>query len=803
MADLIQRWLAEFAVRLRGGRRWKQRVLGEVERHLREAAAEERAHGGNGGEGERRAVERFGSPKEIAEAFERERPGWRRRKVRAAVAVAAVAASVLAALVVADAFRSDESPPEVALEDSTPGSGSERSERGAPAAGSEAPRDTRRDAGSSSGEFVAVADRRLPALANMSVFLVAQDPARAVEVSRFFRRSREGARPLRETGRILLGNVGPKGESIVAYQTRGGAVGWGMGGPAALTWNFTDEVPAPLVTTTPNPVSPGEETRVMLYGIIPNEVVDVVAVIDGRELPAVIGHNAFVVQYRDALSVPDKQRSGEGPLSRGADALLLGLADGTTKVVPVDCSPGVASSCPEPRPLRDRWDWDVPVPGVPVPTSKSLVRAAENGASGGAPEADPETTRRVARAGRGTPRELEILIARSADGTTRCLTARDTKTTQPFWCLGPHPGSAQPLQFDGPLHVELRREAAGQGRLGPGRVSAFALAGLVRSDVERVAVVLRNGRERSLRLNAHRGFGYDTARSGRVPVSIRAYGRRGVVLSELQVATVGPGCSFAHASCAAATAPAQTARPAAPPKILSRLTNSRSTAVPVHPRTREASQRLRKLLEARHQARGGRPGVEASGVQLAPGSSVTQRLRTRHAGRAWSMITFETAAGRECFGLVRITRILSISCELEPVPGRRPRTILGPTENGWEDGAGWREIALWGRADSSVATLLVLHTDCTVRPVISDRDGWFFYLSEPDELDSDVWPRRLLAYDARGNLITQKWLHSGTPPPERSQRNRRPPSEGAGVVEARQGESPAPSARPQRCGPVT
>jgi hypothetical protein len=65
----IEVYLGELRRELAGGRRFKRRVLSEVEDHLREGARHEREGGVPDAEAERRVIERFGSPRVIASRF--------------------------------------------------------------------------------------------------------------------------------------------------------------------------------------------------------------------------------------------------------------------------------------------------------------------------------------------------------------------------------------------------------------------------------------------------------------------------------------------------------------------------------------------------------------------------------------------------------------------------------------------------------------------------------------------------------------------------------------------------------------
>jgi hypothetical protein len=96
---------------LRGSRRFRMRVRAEVAEHLAAAMAAELAAGASVDEAERRAIERFGPPDELAQRFADELPSRRRRPL--AIAVAAVLTIPLAGVAVSQIEREQ---PQFALE---------------------------------------------------------------------------------------------------------------------------------------------------------------------------------------------------------------------------------------------------------------------------------------------------------------------------------------------------------------------------------------------------------------------------------------------------------------------------------------------------------------------------------------------------------------------------------------------------------------------------------------------------------------------------------------------------------------
>lgn len=93
----IEEYLSELRAKLRVGPFRKRRILREIEGHLLDAVHEARIAGIGRQEAERLAIERFGSPRQLADRFDHGRNRFSRFRV-AAVALAAIAVGAAAAL---------------------------------------------------------------------------------------------------------------------------------------------------------------------------------------------------------------------------------------------------------------------------------------------------------------------------------------------------------------------------------------------------------------------------------------------------------------------------------------------------------------------------------------------------------------------------------------------------------------------------------------------------------------------------------------------------------------------------------
>jgi hypothetical protein len=212
--------------------------------------------------------------------------------------------------------------------------------------------------------------------------------------------------------------------------------------------------------------------------------------------------------------------------------VLLGLQDGRTLVVPVGCSLA-DGSCPEPRPLDDLWAWGSSIPGTPIEPARTTH---PGGLHGPLSQLDPVTAHRVVEAGLDTDEPLTIVAGRSAGDGGLCFAALALSDLLHIACLTKQAQDESSFDLDGPLAFVTSSDGG-------------TIAGLVRTDVVRVAAVLANGTERDVRLNRHRGFGYAPAKLARRALTLRAYGETGALLGEVSLSPAEPWCAHRNSTC--------------------------------------------------------------------------------------------------------------------------------------------------------------------------------------------------------------------------------------------------------------
>ncbi|MFQ5425534.1 MAG: hypothetical protein ACE5EV_00460 [Gaiellales bacterium] len=565
MADLIQRYLRDLERRLPVWPWRRNRILREVERHLCDLTAAEQRRGLPRGEGERRAIEQFGAAEEVAASFARSSPTYT-RLVRYGVAAASAAVVIVVAggvtALAVIGLGSGGAPQTEPAEELVVPARADGGFDGEPATpDSEAPGSTTPGAETSPGEgsveSLPVAFAPIKALRNMSIFTYRQNPALVEQQTT---RPHPGSIP--GEGRVLLGGVGAGGQSIVAYPLRDGAVSWELGQSGGLVSDFKAGAFAagglqqliaidrsgPFATPAAGSQEPPllkapAPVRASIYGIVPDEVTNVViAMADGTNRQAVLGHNAFAAEIEVVAGAPP------GPLlATGVSAILLRLRDGTTLVLPQECGWRETLPCPTPRPVPDPWAWSGDVPGTPIdrtPLAGQLARLPGQGNTPAGSPLDTETTRLVVEGGAGRPGHLAILAGRRIGGSSLCFGEVTTNGGSPFSCVAGPADGRDTLRFDGPLWF---KQLEGGSR--PTQVDFTTVAGLTRSDVVRVAAVLRSGEERSLRLNRYRGFAYAPTRRARFPVALRAYGETGALLTEIELSKPEPICQPGDAAC--------------------------------------------------------------------------------------------------------------------------------------------------------------------------------------------------------------------------------------------------------------
>lgn len=761
--DAVDRYLRGLARELPHFSSSRRRLLREVREHLREEEARGVSAGLDPEAARAAAIDRFGTPAQVAAALRVEIGRRPRGAAIAALGLGAATAAVLAAVLIA---RPDARPEAIAP---------------SPPANERPPPAVDADASPARVEAPARLDVLPPALPPPAppggtvvpvafsgplaedAMLVLREPqlVNPRALRRGVRLLPPGNRLFFPRARVALTGAGPRGRGrIVVVPSRRRNVHV-FGSVFARVWRFA---PSRLVTWTAgaDDLTPGRRAcdgRVVSWaaGVFPDQVRDVAAVFDGRVVPATLGQNGFWVGARRVVPELCTPLSSTAPPVRrfGPDALLVASEDGETLIVPIDCVPAGEPACPPAAELPDRWAWPEHVPGARVRLSPGALAVLERPATPAASRPDGETARLLVTAGSGARRQA-VYAARSDDDTRLCLVALGGPAAAPrsssgAICLGDRIGGQLIRLREA---VQLFTAARGHPRRGRGWIT---IAGLARSEVRRVTVVLADRRELDLPVGRWRTFTFTAASPALLPVGVRAYAADGARIYERRLPwdTPCPDCPPPPPPGPAPAPPPVPAHgpPAPRPRVSPKPKPTRAPPQPPAPRPRPPVSSI--PLSPRSQPLPAR-AVERLPTRPAAGETPTEHLRTRVGRRVVSLVTYHDATGREC-RYIRIAGALGGSCRTELDP--RPLLVEGP---GAMSGGGshrrWALLWLSGLASSRVQRLVVVSTDCSRRTVGIDTERNFLYIAAPDTLQKDIWPRRLLTYDRDGRLIAEKWL---------------------------------------------
>lgn len=180
-----------------------------------------------------------------------------------------------------------------------------------------------------------------------------------------------------------------------------------------------------------------------------------------------------------------------------------------------------------------------------------------------------------------------------------------------------------------------------------------------------------------------------------------------------------------------------------------------------------------RLVHAFGGPMGGRfgfPPPTPSEAQKQTGVAPTSHLRTDYDGIDYSVVTYKDAQGRLCvynrvgndaegsgFGCDQAQAQFATG-RLVALIG--PSWMQEPNRPGF-DQTMWDRMWLDGLTKPAVVRLDVVMTDCSTRPVSLDREsfngyGVFLYTVPRDDLHTGIWPYKLVAYSAAGNVLSRQ-----------------------------------------------
>lgn len=142
-------------------------------------------------------------------------------------------------------------------------------------------------------------------------------------------------------------------------------------------------------------------------------------------------------------------------------------------------------------------------------------------------------------------------------------------------------------------------------------------------------------------------------------------------------------------------------------------------------------------------------------------------------GQRWAVVSYRNAAGDLCIG--------------ETVPGGGQATGCMPEAELFrsspidlhvgarqversEDLTRWDNVWVWGVVAQNIDSIRILLSDCSSRSVPVDDDGVFVSVYGSSTLHGNVWPMRVIGYDASGSEIAVRDVPLSPPPTDEARR---------------------------------
>lgn len=159
------------------------------------------------------------------------------------------------------------------------------------------------------------------------------------------------------------------------------------------------------------------------------------------------------------------------------------------------------------------------------------------------------------------------------------------------------------------------------------------------------------------------------------------------------------------------------------------------------------------------------------------GTRVQRFNETFYDGFRWAVLVYRDGAGRICYGAEIGSRTEGTGAEyscrdpqdlFRTRPGRPreaiqlvgPAAMQEPSRRDF-DRRKWDKVYFYGLAVPEIARLEVVMTTCSHRPVMLDAksfegNGVFLFTVPREDLQTNVWPYRLIGYDQTGTIIYDK-----------------------------------------------
>ena len=151
-------------------------------------------------------------------------------------------------------------------------------------------------------------------------------------------------------------------------------------------------------------------------------------------------------------------------------------------------------------------------------------------------------------------------------------------------------------------------------------------------------------------------------------------------------------------------------------------------------------------------------------LRKAPNSVEKQHPSPKVDGQTWGLRSYENVGGDVCFSHDVPGEAVTMGCmpreklfargPLAAWPGARQITANYPKTE-------WDNMYVYGAAHPDVANLKLVNMDCSTQSIQRDGDGVFNYVAGAAQIRDGVIPYKLIASDARGQVIAERTIAIG------------------------------------------
>jgi hypothetical protein len=138
----------------------------------------------------------------------------------------------------------------------------------------------------------------------------------------------------------------------------------------------------------------------------------------------------------------------------------------------------------------------------------------------------------------------------------------------------------------------------------------------------------------------------------------------------------------------------------------------------------------------------------------APNSDVALHSQTVVSGKTWAVRSFTNRLGEYCAGEIIPGEGQALGCfpPDDRTGGRPVRVYVGSRQEPGSNLTRWSSIWVWGIAQPEIQSARIVFTNCSIEELKPDAEGVFLYVEDPELVKEDVWPVRVEAIDAVGEV---------------------------------------------------